>query len=64
MAGPGWVHGELYQLPEGQLRGQLLADLDRYEAVSDGDYNRVVVRVGGTEAWTYTSPFSDYQPNG
>jgi len=64
MAGPGWVHGELYRLPVGLGRRQALETLDRYEGVPGGLYTRSVIRAGGTEAWTYVSSFDDNQPDG
>lgn len=49
--GPGFVEGELYELPSyGEL---MLWELDEYENVRDGLFLRRRVRVAGREAWTY-----------
>ena len=64
VAGPGWVHGELYRLPGGLGRRQVLEALDQYEGVPGGAYIRSVIRAGGTEAWTYVGSGNDYQPDG
>jgi len=62
--GPGWVHGELYQLPPGEIGGRVLSLIDRYEDVGQGPYHRSVLHAAGRLAWTYRSRSGKIQPKG
>lgn len=49
--GPGYVEGELYELPT--YAEFMLTELDEYEDVPGGLFERRKVPVGGREAWAY-----------
>lgn len=50
LGGEGRVHGEVWKCP-----ADLLPRLDRHEAVEEGLFRRVGVRVGALPCWTYVA---------
>ncbi|MGH7751687.1 MAG: gamma-glutamylcyclotransferase family protein [Gemmatimonadales bacterium] len=55
LTGPGWVSGDLVELPVGAAGEQLLAALDAYEGVAEGLFVRESRPIAGEPAWLYVA---------
>jgi gamma-glutamylcyclotransferase (GGCT)/AIG2-like uncharacterized protein YtfP len=55
LPGPGWVSGDLVELPSGAAADQVLAQLDDYEGVAEGLFVREKRQIAGHSAWVYVA---------